>query len=63
MDEQPGEAIAWYAAGCYYMACSQVRTRRNETHGMQCGVPGAAGCCWRPWPMSADAAAPVMRFS
>lgn len=26
MDERPGEAIAWYAAGCYYMACCQVRS-------------------------------------
>lgn len=25
MEERPGEAIAWYAAGCYYMACGQVR--------------------------------------
>lgn len=24
MEERPGEAVAWYAAGCYYMACGQV---------------------------------------
>ncbi len=24
MEEHPGDALSWYASGCYYMACGQV---------------------------------------
>lgn len=42
MDEHPGDAMSWYASGCYYMACGQVYAVATITRNLARGLSAAA---------------------